>query len=206
MKTLLLIATTLVGNQALASIPSIFPNGKYNIACQSIMVKKDENRSVDRVVTYMQGTSAVTTKGDITTTKETFTNRDESGKALGTEDVTGQVKTKSLGNNEYEQQFSTVTKWKDEAGKPQESKSNFRRTFLVNGGFEINLKVQMENEAEKPAVGESYTKLIAPGVYTQTSYLREGYHRPGRVLEDGTVINAAYFYQSNTTCKYTLVK
>lgn len=205
MKVFLLMVVSIVGVQAVASpLPSVLPDGKYFFECQTLTVKKDDERGMVRDVIFTQGTSVVISSGDQTTTKEISTSKGEDGKVFGTYETVTQSTLKSLSNNQYEEQITSVTRWADEASKVQESKMGWRRVVEVTGNFEINLKVQRDGESEKPGVGETYTNKVMDGVYLITGYNREGYRQERRDLGNGFYILGSYIYQKASTCKYTI--
>lgn len=205
MKVYLLLTFAIISAQAVASpLPSVLPDGRYSFECQSLVVKKDDERGLIRDVLFSQGTIVVISNGDQTITKEVSTTKGEDGKVFETSETVTQSTIKSLGNNQYEEQATSTSRWSDEASKIHENKVVWKRVVEVNGNFEANLKVQRNDEIERQGFGEAYTHKVMDGVYVVTDYIREGYRQEGRDLGNGSYIPGVYFYHNTSTCKYTV--
>lgn len=205
MKVYLFLVFAIFSAQAGASpLPSVLPDGRYSLECQSLVVKKDDERGVIRNVLFSQGTIVVLSNGDQTITKEVSTTKGEDGKVFETRETVVQSTIKSIGNNQYEEQATSTSRWADEDSKVRENKVVWRRVIEVNGNFEANLKVQRNDEIERAGFGETYTHKVMDGVYVVTVYIREGYRQEGKDLGNGSYIPSVYFYHNTSTCKYTI--
>jgi hypothetical protein len=208
-----------------ASIPSILPDGKYDMACENITVEKYDSPApgssdiplpvevdsdgISRTVEYQLGTSVFLTSGNSTTIKDMYTSQSKDFSSE-TEDLT-QRTTKAIGNNQFEESgtstSTTIIKDNGEIkGTTHTYTNTWSRTLAVQGNFEVNLKAKSGDQPEAPGRGESHVTKNSDGSYTIISYIREGFRRERRELKNGAYTYGKFIYQTISNCKYAPMK
>jgi hypothetical protein len=212
-------------NAMAASIPSNLPDGKYTMDCQNISVVKydppapgstdnpvpegTDSNGITRKVQYQTGTSIYITSGDTTTIKEVYSVRSDDFSGSG-EDLTQKV-VKSVGDNQFEESETvtntfTIPDTGDIKGQTSSDTYSWKRTFAVQGNFEVSLKTKNGDDPEVPGHSEALVTKNSDGSYTIVSYIREGFHQDRENLKDGAYVPAKYLYQTDSICKYTPAK
>jgi|GEM_PF-3619659 len=208
-------------NAMAASLPSILPDGWYDVSCDDIEVVKydapkegepalptpkgTDANGITRSLIHREGRSDFKTEGDTTTITESFKFKgsDFSGK---TDNVEKRV-IKSIGENLFEDQavFTSKTTMDNSPSDPTADTDIdiTKRTISVQGDFEVNVKVKNGDEPEAPGIGETVVTKEADGsMYTMTSYRRENVHQAEVHLPNGIVRPGKFVYQYTSVCKY----
>lgn len=223
-KSCILSAFIFSSHAMAATVPSTLPDGKYSSECQMITVEKydpapsgstessiaknaDANGIV-RLVENESGTATYITSGDLTTIKQVYSVQGES--ALQGEDLI-QKTIKAVGENQFEEVGTVTSSLTLPANKDSKSHKtsqihNWKRTFAVQGNFEINLKSKNGDDPEIPGRSEVVVTKNSDGSYDVISYAREGFHREAKKLDGGVQTQGRFIYQASSICRYTPTK
>lgn len=221
-KLVVLFLFVLSINAMADSPPSNLPDGKYAMDCQVISVQKydrpvpgaaddlipagADSNGITRNVEYQRGTSLHITSGNSTTIKDVYSIQSDDFSGEG-ETLTQQTVT-SVGDNRFEEAGTrtdtmTINDKNDPIGHTSTGSYTWKRTFSVQGNFEINLKIQNGDQPEAPGRGERIVTKHSDGSFTVSEYIREGFHRDRKEHKDGSYSLASFIIQASSVCIYT---
>lgn len=200
----ILTISSMLGIQVQAGVPQTrLPDGEYNFECSELRVRDVDGIGLRRDASQTVGTASIKSNGDKSSLKEISTLSMD-GIVQGTSEDSTESSVTDLGKGQFEELSSFVGRWTPAGATSADSDETVvsKRVFEVTGQFEVNLKVQVGTDPEKPGVGETLMGKTNDGAFTSLSYIREPYRREGRKLANGAEVPGAKVLQATTSCTY----
>ncbi|MBX3041175.1 MAG: hypothetical protein KF789_10770 [Bdellovibrionaceae bacterium] len=201
MRFAVLIASSILSLNALASnIPSVLPDGTYEVSCLSYHVQKMESGEVLRKQFQTTGFAVYKSTNDSVLIQEQTTSEEEGITVITVSSTVN--KYESLGANQYRQTLTgkAVFSYGNEMTNQDFS---WARVFEVQGQLETNLRIENPLGAPgKEGFGETYTLKNSDTSYTIVGYTRAGAKADAVEFENGAIREGYEILASGNTCNY----